>query len=77
MSVGNLQSHLSNDLNDLSHLDLQDKVSAKEKFFRKYILQLKNFIEIHSSRARIVYKQVDKCFELNLKIELIFNKVLL
>ena len=56
---------------DLPHLDLLDKLSAKENFIRKHILQLKNFIEIHSSRARLTFlcKQSDTCFS-----ELIFNK---
>ena len=76
MSVSDLQSHMSMDLSDLPHLDLQDKLSAKEKFLRKRIFQLKNFVEIRSGRARLVFlcKQLDKCFS---EIELIFNKLLL
>ena len=79
MSVSDSTSHLSMDLSakeedDLPHLDLLDKLSAKEKFLRKRILQLKDFIEINSGRARLVFlcKQVDKCFS---EIALIFNKL--
>ena len=53
MSVSDSQSHMSMDLcakweDDLPHLDLLYKLSAKEKFCRKRILQLKDFIESHN-----------------------------
>ena len=79
MSVSDSTSHLSMDLSakeedDLPHLDLLDKLSAKEKFLRKRILQLMDYIERHSGSARLVFlcKQLDKYF---LEIELIFNKL--